>query len=268
MQELRVFLLGQHKPRHHDGSKQRQPGEPRQVQDFFELARPQQPDKQHQPRQRKTDHALAQHGQGAGHKAQPCQARVRPVACHERKPKAPDRHANPRGHHHVVVDVLAADQHREAGAQHDHSAPCNLLSGHRAGRQVQCYQHHARVQRRHQPQGPCADTQRSQRQGLQPVQQGRLVEERNAVEPGRQPVAALQHPAADLAIAPLIGHGQGPHCGQQQQQSPQQGQRQPRLLSLAWVTQFIWVTGVALVALQWLMAVGMFHGPQFTNWPL
>ena len=258
VQKRRVLSLRQRKPGHHNRGKQRQPAKPRQVQHLFELARPQQPDQQHQARQSKANQPLAEHAQATGHKAPACQPGVRPVAGHEGKPKAPDGHANPGGHQHVVVDVLAADQQRKAGAQHGRSAARNLLCGKGAGCQVEGCQHQARVQRRHQAQRPGVDAKACQRHRLQPVKQGWLVEERNAIEPGRQPVAALQHPAPDLAIAPLIGHRQGPQRGQHQQQRPQQDQHQPGLLAFAAFVLF------------GLLVMGVVHRAEFTNrrlWP-
>ena len=89
------------------------------------------------------------------------------------------------------------------------------------------------MKRRHQPHRPGVAAEDSQRHRLQPVQQRRLVKKRDAVRAGRQPIAALEHPATDFAVTTFIGNCQRPQCRQHQQHCPQTGHDQPRFLPLA-----------------------------------
>ena len=86
--------------------------------------------------------------------------------------------------------------------------------------QVQRGQHQPGVQRRHQAQGQFIDAKSRHADRLKPIQVGRFVKKGNAVEPWGQPVTADQHPAANFAITPLVGHGNRSQRGQQQQRQP------------------------------------------------
>ena len=219
--------LGQPEPRRGQRAKHGQPGQPGQVKHFFELARPDQPDQQHQPRQRQADQALGQNAQRAGRKAPARQGGVRPLAMHESQGKAPDGHADPGGHQHVVVHILAGQQERQAGAEHPDRAPGNGFARKPANAQVHGQQHQPGMQRRHQAHHPDMHAKRGHGSGLQPVQQRRLVKKRNAVQARNQPVTAVQHPAANLAVAALVGHGQGPPGRQHGQQQEKCGHGEP-----------------------------------------
>jgi hypothetical protein len=220
-------LLGNHKPGQGDHGKQGQSADPRQVQNFFQLPRPDQPDQYHQTRQRNADQPLAQHAKSAGHKTEPGQHGLRFRAGHEGKGKAPDRHTDPARYQHVVVDVLATKQKAQTGTEHQDRAACHLLGADAAGRQIQRHQHQAHMQRRHQAQRQFIDAKGRQRDRFEPMQIGRLVKKRNAVQARRQPVAADQHPAANFSVASFIRNGQGPQASQQQQAEPERGQREP-----------------------------------------
>ena len=201
--------------------------------DLLESTRPQQPQKNHQPRQHKTNQALAEHAQGASHKAPAGQDRIGSVMAQKSQPETPDGHADPGGDQHVVIDVLTANQKSQAGAQHDGGTAGHGLAGDSPRAQVQGDQHQGRMQRRHQPQRPGVAAEDSQRHRLQPVQQRRLVKKRDAVRAGRQPVATLKHPATDFAVTTFIGNRERPQGRQHQQDDTQACHDPPGIFPLA-----------------------------------
>jgi hypothetical protein len=107
-----------------------------------------------------------------------------------------------------------------------------MMTARRAITSVQAGDHQPGMQRGHQAQGQFVDAEGGQADRLQPVQIGRFVEKWNAIEARGQPVAANQHPAANFAVAALIGHRQGAQTGQKDQQQPERCQRQPGFLAL------------------------------------
>ena len=136
----------------------------------------------------------------------------------KRPAQAKNRHTHPAGHQHVVVDVLPAHEKRQTAAQHPDSAVRQGRATPAARHLPHDHQHHERVQRGHPTQGPGVYPQYRHGCRLEPIQIRRLVEKGNAVQARRQPIARLQHPAANFPIAPFIGNGQGTHGGQHQQQ--------------------------------------------------
>ena len=225
--KIRVLPLRQHKPRQGDHGKQRQAAGPGQAQHLGQLARPQQPHQQYQAGQGQANQPFGKHAQRARHKAQARQCGMGTRAMQKGQREGPDGHAYPGGHQHVVVDVLPCRQKRQTGAQHQRRAPGHGGRAHLLRRQINGHHHQPRVQGRHQPRRPGAHAKDRKGQRLHPVQQGWFVEEGNAVEPRRQPVARDQHPAADFGIAPFVGNGQRAQRCQHQQQRPQRAHHQP-----------------------------------------
>ena len=150
-----------------------------------------------------------------------------PLCCalvHERTGKAPNGHANPAGHHHVVVDVLPGNQKSQAAAQHPNGATRHVNAGKKPCAIQQHRPHEQGVQRDHQASSPRRRAKNMKADGLQPIQQRRFVEKRNAIDARRQPVTADPHPSADFGVAPFVWNGQRTKHRQDQQQGWQQPQ--------------------------------------------
>ena len=152
---------------------------------------------------------------------------MRPFIQHERQTETPQRHADPRGHDHVVVHILPANQERQAAAQHPDRRMRMLCCGNAANGQVAHHQHHRRVGHHHEPHAPARDAKDPERRSLQPVQKRWLVEKRNAIDPRNQPVARHQHPAAYFAISALVGNRQRPQRRQHKQHGNQKCHGKP-----------------------------------------
>jgi len=224
------MLLRQCKPRQRDQAKKGQPTEPRQSQNLAPLARPADPQQQHQTRQRQANQALAQNAQATRHEPGARPTHMGPLARRERPAKTQNGQADPASHQHVMVDILPPHQKCQAAAQHQRRAACQCFSGPLPGHGVQADQHQGGMQHGHQTNGPNLRAQQAHTQRLQPVQQRGLVKKRNAIQSRHHPVPADPHPATDLAIAPFIGNGHRAQAGQHQHQQ-QPGQAQPQRIA-------------------------------------
>ena len=162
IQQPGIVALDQHKPGQCQHGKQPQPGQPGQVPQLAQLARGGQPQQQHQAWQCHPDQALAQDPERTGDKTPPRQPRRWPVPRQKGKGKAPDRHADPAGHQHVVVDILPPHQKAQAAAQHQGCPARQALTANRARRQVKRHQHQPHMQGRHHAQGEFGDAKQRQ----------------------------------------------------------------------------------------------------------
>ena len=227
----------QREPRPGDRQEQGRARHPGQARHLPPAPRDADPDEQHGARQHHPDQPLGQQAQRAGHETRPRPAGVRRVSVfcvggggrHQKgQGKAPDGRGDPRGHQHVVVDVLAAQQKRRAGGQHPGGGSGQPFARQAPRGRVQPAQHEARRQCRHQAPRPSRWAQQRHGGRLQPVQQRGLVEEGQPVQARHQPVARQEHPAADLAVAPLVRQRQRANGGQQDQPQPARKQGLPR----------------------------------------
>jgi hypothetical protein len=122
------------------------------------------------------------------------------------------------GHQHVMVGVLRTDKEKRAGGQDTQRPNGDALSMPAAQCQIECRTHQPRADERTHSCGEGHHAEDLHRGQIDPIEERRLVEKRQAVE-SRHHGIALQHFEGHAGVASFVG---------QQQWSQAQGDRQPQ----------------------------------------
>ncbi len=220
VEEVRVRALHRHEPGRREREQQHPAGQPAaQPPQRAQPSRPGAPGEQHQERQQQADQPLGeQPGRGAGMRPRQRTAPwLRLVVGQHRPGREQHRRRDAAGHQHVEVGELRTEEEVGHGGEHHRRPQREPVVGPAPQEGEQRDAGGAGAQHRGQPRGPFDRPRHAHRRGADPVEQRRLVEEGQAVEPRHQPVARMQHGERDAHVAAFVGRHQGPRPRGRQQ---------------------------------------------------
>ncbi|OIQ63874.1 hypothetical protein GALL_545820 [mine drainage metagenome] len=183
-----------------------------------------QPRKNHQPRNHDADQALGQHAQrrrriGADQCRAIGQALFRAQGGVRQQQ---DRGGDQAGDEHVQIRELPAEVEQRLHQQGDQREAGGAQPGPAPREQIQRKRADQRAGNRGRPRGKLVQAEYRHRTRREPIEQRRLVKERQAVQRRREPVVRDDHLPRDPDIAAFVGQQQRAHPGRRGQ--PDQNQ--------------------------------------------
>ena len=211
-----MALRHQHEPGRGDGQHQHRTGQRQQPRHQAPALAQHQPGQHDEPGQHEADQALgqqAQPGQAPGQQQVPPrgQAGFQPQRGIGQRQRTGGDAA---GHQHVEVGELPAHVPQRLHQQHHQRGDGRPPALPAAGEEEQRHRSQRGAQHRGRARRPGARAQQRHGARSHPIEQRRLVEERHAVERGREPVARAHHFPGHAHVAALVRQHQRPApCG-------------------------------------------------------